>query len=71
MVDDITQVRWGEIKSQVKNHWRKLTDDDLSQLDGGTDGLVSLLRSRYGYGKTQAEIEIQNWLHELNPVVKK
>ena len=31
-------------------------------LSGKTNDLIIVLRKRYGYGKVQAEIEINNWL---------
>lgn len=71
MVNDINQVRLAELKNQIKKHWGKLTDEDLSRLNDGGDELVYLLRRRYGYGKAQAEIEIKNWLHEVEPSINK
>jgi hypothetical protein len=34
-------------------------------LNGKTDEFVAILRLRYGYGKAQAELEVNNWLHSL------
>jgi uncharacterized protein YjbJ (UPF0337 family) len=51
----------------VHQKWAKLTDDDLAQVNGKTERLVGFLQQRYGYAKVQAEIEINNWLHnQLN-----
>ena len=61
---DILFARWHELEGKVKQKWGKLTDDDLAQLSGKTEELVSVLQRRYGYGKAQAEIEIYNWLHD-------
>jgi uncharacterized protein YjbJ (UPF0337 family) len=60
---DILKGKWPELKGQAKQHWGKLTDDDLQRLSGTTEELASVLRQRYGYGEVQAEIEINNWLH--------
>lgn len=59
---DILIGRWHEVKGQVRKQWGKLTDDDLARLSGKTEELVGVLQQRYGYGKVQAEIEINNWL---------
>ncbi len=59
---DILLDRWLEIRGKVRKHWSKLTDDDLARLSGKTDELVTVLQQRYGYGKAQAKIEIENWL---------
>ena len=61
--------KWPELKGQVKQRWGRLTDDDLAQLSGNTADLVGVLRQRYGYGRAQAKIEIDQWLsdHDSRP----
>lgn len=59
---DIVLGKWHELKGQVRQQWGKITDDDLAQLSGKTEELVGVLQQRYGYGKAQAEIEINQWL---------
>ena len=61
---DIVQGKWQELKGQVKQQWGKLTDDDLQRLSGKTEELVGVLRRRYGYGKAQARMEINNWVSD-------
>ena len=56
--------RWPVLKGQVGQRWGKLTRDDLAGLKGKTEDLVGVLRQRYGYGKAQAEIEINHWLSD-------
>jgi uncharacterized protein YjbJ (UPF0337 family) len=63
---DILFGKWHEIKGQVRQHWGKLTDDDFTRLSGKTEELAGLLQQRYGYGKAQAKLEINNWLHDLD-----
>ena len=62
---DILQSQWPEIKGQVKQQWGNLTDDDVRQLSG-TTRLVNALQQRYGYGKVQAEIEIDQWVSDTH-----
>ena len=59
---DIMQGKWHELKGQVKQQWGKLTDDDITRLSGKTEELAGVLQQKYGYGKAQAELEINNWL---------
>jgi uncharacterized protein YjbJ (UPF0337 family) len=61
---DILHGKWHELKGQVRQKWGKITDDDFTQLSGKTEELTGVLRQRYGYGKAQAEIEINNWLRD-------
>jgi len=63
---DILFGKWHELKGQVRQQWGKLTDDDVLQLSGKTEELAGVLQQRYGYGKAQAETEINNWLHDHN-----
>lgn len=58
--------KWHERKGQVRQRWGKLTDDDFSRLSGKTEELAEALQKRYGYGKVQAEIEINHWLLDQN-----
>jgi uncharacterized protein YjbJ (UPF0337 family) len=58
--------KWHDLKGQVRQRWGKLTDDDLARLNGRTEELVEVLQQRYGYGKAQAEIEINHWLSDQN-----
>jgi len=68
---DILIGRWHEVRGQVRERWGKLTDDDLAQLSGKTEELVGVLRWRYGYGKAQAGIEINNWLCDYEQRTRK
>lgn len=61
---DILFGKWHELKGQVRQQWGKLTDDDVLQLSGKTEELAGVLQQRYGYGKAQAETEINNWLRD-------
>ena len=61
---DMMQGKWHELKGQVKQQWGKLTDDDITRLSGKTEELTGVLQRKYGYGKAQAELEINTWLSE-------
>lgn len=71
MVNEIFQTRWRDLKNQVRQHWNRLTEEDMSRLNGNPEDFVSVLRKRYGYGKAQAEIEINKWLSEVFEDVNK
>src|SRR5207237_5380865 len=44
---------WKEVKGKVKEKWGKLTDDDLTAINGQRDQLEGRLQERYGYAKDQ------------------
>ena len=59
MNTDQIQGNWKQIKGKIKEQWGKLTDDDLTAIDGRKDQLVGKLQERYGYTKEQADREIE------------
>ena len=62
MNEDILKGKWKEIKGEVKQKQGKLTDDDLTQIEGKEEQLVGLLQKRYGYAKGKAEEEYKGFI---------
>ncbi|EEW7498258.1 CsbD family protein [Escherichia albertii] len=52
---------WKQLKGKVKEQWGKLTDDDMTVIEGKRDQLVGKIQERYGYQKEQAEKEVDRW----------
>jgi uncharacterized protein YjbJ (UPF0337 family) len=46
---------WHQLKGKVKEQWGKLTDDDLTQLEGHAEQLAGKIQQRYGVEKAEAE----------------
>ena len=61
---DILLGKWHELRGQVQHQWAKLTEDDFTRLSGKTEELAGVLQLRYGCSRAQAEMEINNWLHD-------
>jgi uncharacterized protein YjbJ (UPF0337 family) len=55
---DVFAGKWKQAKGQVKDWWGKLTDDDLTRVDGNRDKLIGALQERYGYARERAEEEV-------------
>lgn len=53
--------RWHQIKGDIKSQWGKLTDDDLTKVEGDYEKLVGLIQQKYGYTRSQAEQEINSF----------
>ena len=53
---------WMQFKASVKGNWVKLTDEDLTRIGGRREELVRELQTRYGFGKGEAEREIEAWM---------
>ena len=52
---------WKQMKGKAKEKWAKLTDDDLTYVDGKRDQLVGRIQERYGIQKDIAEKQLKEW----------
>ena len=52
---------WKELKGKLKQQWGKLTDDDLTVLEGSADELSGRIQKRYGIAKEEAEKQVENF----------
>ena len=52
---DRAEGNWKEFKGKVKEQWGKLTDDDMTVIEGNRDQLAGRLQQRYGLAKEEAE----------------
>jgi uncharacterized protein YjbJ (UPF0337 family) len=52
-------------KARSKRSGGKLTDDDLTAIDGQRDQLEGRLQQRYGYAKDQARKDVDMWFSTL------
>jgi uncharacterized protein YjbJ (UPF0337 family) len=62
MNEDILKGKWKEIKGGVKEKWGKLTDDDLTVVEGKKEKLLGLLQLKYGFAKDKAEKEYNDFI---------
>ena len=59
-----TQIAEGslkDLKGSLKQTWSKLTDDDLTYLDGGVDQIIGKVQKAYGMTKERAEEEFHKF----------
>jgi uncharacterized protein YjbJ (UPF0337 family) len=56
---------WKQMKGTVKEKWGKLTDDDLTLINGRRDQLEGKIQERYGFAKDQARKEIEDWYRSV------
>jgi len=62
MNEDILKGKWHELKGGVKEKWGKLTDDDLTVVNGKAEQLLGLLQKKYGYTKEKASEEYESFI---------
>jgi len=64
---DQIEGKWKQLKGSAKQHFGKLTDDDLEQIRGKRDILIGKLQERYGIAKEQAQQEADEWFAAAMP----
>jgi uncharacterized protein YjbJ (UPF0337 family) len=62
---DRVQGNWKQFTGKVKEQWGKLTDDDISKINGSREQLEGELQAKYGYAKDKAKQEVDNWANRL------
>ena len=58
---DTIQGKWKQVMGDVKIQWGKLTDDDMTQIDGNKDKLIGMVQERYGKSKEAAQAEVNKF----------
>ena len=58
---DTIQGKWKQMMGDVKIQWGKLTDDDMTQIDGNKDKLIGMVQERYGKSKEAAQAEVNKF----------
>lgn len=61
---DIFSGKWMQLKGQAKTWWGKLTDDDISRVEGNKDKLIGVIQERYGYTRERAQEEVDRRLRD-------
>ena len=62
---DQVEGKWKQYKGQAKEKWGKLTDDDLTAIDGRREQLVGRIQERYGIQKDVAEKQADEFVKAL------
>jgi len=56
---------WKQFTGRIREKWGKLTDDDLTAINGRRDQLEGKLQERYGYAKDQVRKDVDDWLKTI------
>jgi uncharacterized protein YjbJ (UPF0337 family) len=65
MNSDTIAGNWKQLTGKVKEQWGKLTDDDITVVEGKRDQLVGRIQERYGIAKDKAEEQVSTWEKSL------
>jgi uncharacterized protein YjbJ (UPF0337 family) len=58
---DRVQGSWKQLTGRVKEKWGKLTDDDLTAINGRREELEGKIQQRYGLAKDQVRQQVDDW----------
>ena len=53
--------KWDEVKGKLKQQWGKLTDSDLTEIEGDNQMLYGKLKQHYGYTKEEIEQQLKRF----------
>ena len=62
---DRVEGNWKQFAGKVKEKWGKLTDGDLTVINGKQDQLVGRIQERYGCARDEAERQVKSWAGDL------
>lgn len=61
MNEDRIAGNWQQLKGKVKEQWGKLTDDDLTVIEGHREQLAGKIQERYGIARDEAERQVREF----------
>jgi ElaB/YqjD/DUF883 family membrane-anchored ribosome-binding protein len=61
---------WNDLKASLKDHWTKLTEEDLAKFDATLAALVDTVRDRYGVSRECAHGEVRDYFAGLRTGVR-
>lgn len=53
--------KWNQLKGEVKKQWGRLTDDDLTEVEGDYNKLVGKVQERHG----DSQEKVKDWIDKL------
>jgi uncharacterized protein YjbJ (UPF0337 family) len=62
---DRIEGNWKQFSGKVKEKWGKLTDDEITQINGNREQLEGIIQARYGYAKDQVRKDVDAWLGRM------
>jgi uncharacterized protein YjbJ (UPF0337 family) len=58
--------KWKQASGRAREKWGKLTDDDLTTINGRRDQLVGKIQERYGLAKEAAEKQVDEFIRAFD-----
>lgn len=65
MNEDKIKGNWKQLIGKLKQHWGRLTDDDLKVAEGSGEYLVGLIQERYGVARDEAKKQVKEFHDQI------
>jgi uncharacterized protein YjbJ (UPF0337 family) len=62
---NVIEGNWKQNQGKIKEKWGKLTQDDLTKINGQREQLEGILQQRYGLAKDMVRKDVDAWLKSL------
>ncbi len=59
---DMIEGNWKKFTGNVKEQWGKLTDDDITRINGNREQLEGMIQERYCVAKDKAKEQVDSWM---------
>jgi len=53
---------WKQSQGKIRQKWGKLTDDDLTRINGQREQLEGIIQQRYGLARDKVRQDVDAWL---------
>lgn len=67
MNSNVLKGKWNQLTGSIKTQWGKLTDDDITRVNGDVEQLYGRVQERYGYARERAMQEVDDFLNRQVP----
>ena len=58
---DSVEEKWNQLIGSARENWSKLTDQDLEQISGKREPLISKIQETYGITRLEAGKQVWDW----------
>ena len=69
MTQPIVEQKWHEWKTDLRERWGRVTEDDWRRIEADRERLLTVLQDRYGYSRDAAEREVDDFVASRHRLV--
>ncbi len=65
MSRDLLEKNWEIVRNRLREKWEKLSESDVTTINGDYNQLSGVLQDKYGAYKEDVNAEINQWLNDM------